>query len=95
MHSLKELEKKQIGLRLQSYLVEEIDEMTKLFSLNRTDIITEAIKSYISQQKANMIYEGIESACVELKEIKDNKKDPATLGTLDELIYELKDSSTR
>lgn len=89
MHSLIELEKKQVGLRLHSYLVEEIDELTKIFAVNRTDIIVEAIRSYISQQKADMIYNGIEDACIELKEIRDGKKNISTLGTLDDLIDEL------
>jgi len=89
MHSLIELEKKQVGLRLHSYLVEEIDELTKIFAVNRTDIIVEAIRSYISQQKADMIYNGIEDACIELKEIRDGKKNISALGTLDDLIDEL------
>jgi metal-responsive CopG/Arc/MetJ family transcriptional regulator len=78
MHSLIQLEKQQVGLRLHAYLVEEIDELTKIFSVNRTDIIVEAIRSYISQQKADMIYNGIEDACIELKEIRDGKKDIST-----------------
>jgi metal-responsive CopG/Arc/MetJ family transcriptional regulator len=56
MYSLRQLEKQQVGLRLHAYLVEELDELTKIFAVNRTDIIVEAISSYISQQKANMIY---------------------------------------
>jgi metal-responsive CopG/Arc/MetJ family transcriptional regulator len=92
MHSLIQLEKQQVGLRLHAYLVEEIDELTKIFSVNRTDIIVEAIRSYISQQKADMIYNGIEDACIELKEIRDGKKDISTLGTLDDLIDELENN---
>jgi predicted transcriptional regulator len=92
MHSLRQLEKQQVGLRLHAYLVEEIDELTKIFSINRTDIIVEAIRSYISQQKADMIYNSIEDACIELKEIRDGKKDISTLGTLDDLIDELENN---
>jgi metal-responsive CopG/Arc/MetJ family transcriptional regulator len=92
MHSLIQLEKQQVGLRLHAYLVEEIDELTKIFSINRTDIIVEAIRSYISQQKADMIYDGIKDACIELKEIRDGKKDISTLGTLDDLIDELENN---
>lgn len=89
MYTLAQLEKQQIGLRLHSYLVDELDEMTKLFSVNRTEIIAEAIKSYISEQKANMIYDGIEQACCELKTIRKGKKNVSASGTLDELIGEL------
>jgi len=92
MHTLSQLEKQQVGLRLHTYLVEEIDELTKLFSVNRTDIIVEAIKSYLSQQRANMVYNGIENAFKELKNIRDGKKSTSSLDTLDSLIDELKHS---
>ena len=92
MHTLAQLEKQQVGLRLHTYLIDEIDEMTKLFSVNRTDVIVEAIKSYIAQQKANMVYDGIENACKELQMIRDGKKDVSSLGTLEDLIDELKHS---
>ena len=49
MHSLAQLQKKQVGLRLPVYLIEQIDEFTKEYNLNRTDIIIESIKSYIRQ----------------------------------------------
>jgi metal-responsive CopG/Arc/MetJ family transcriptional regulator len=92
MHTLSQLEKQQVGLRLHTYLIEEIDEITKLFSVNRTDVIVEAIKSYLAQQRANMIYDGLENAFTELQAIRDGKKDVSTLGTLDGLIDELKHS---
>jgi len=86
MHNLQELEKQQVGLRLHSYLVDELDEMTKEFSVNRSDIIVEAIKSYISAQKTLAIYEGFDVASKELHQaIKNNTK----LQSLDELINEL------
>jgi metal-responsive CopG/Arc/MetJ family transcriptional regulator len=56
MHLIFQLEKQQVGLRLPKYLVEEIDAFTNQFSVNRTDEITEAISSYISEQKANIFY---------------------------------------
>lgn len=57
MHSLAKLQKQQVGLRLPIYLVEQIDEFTKEYNLNRTDIIIESIKSYIKNQeiKNNMM----------------------------------------
>ena len=92
MLSLAEIEKQQVGLRLQKYLVDEIDELTKVFSVNRTDIIVEAIKSYIAREKENIIYDGIENACIELREIRDGKRKVPTVDTLDELIDELENS---
>ena len=51
MHSIKQLQKQQIGLRLPKYLIDEIDEFTKKYQLNRTDIIIESIRSYLENQK--------------------------------------------
>jgi CopG family transcriptional regulator/antitoxin EndoAI len=92
MYTLAKLQKQQVGLRLHTYLVEEIDELTKLFSLNRTDIIEEAVKSYISEQKAILFYEGFEKACEELQNIRESDKSIESLGTLEELIDELENS---
>ena len=92
MHSLAQLEKQQVGLRLPKYLIDDIDEFTDQFSLNRTDIIMEALKSYISEQKEKMLYEGIAQGFSQIKDIQDGKLDINTLGTLDELIDELKNS---
>ncbi len=65
------------------------------FSSDLPNIIVEAIKSYLSQQRANMAYEGIENAFMELKNIRDGKKSTSSLGTLDDLIDELKHSYIR
>ena len=89
MHSLAQLEKQQVGLRLPKYLVDDIDEFTEQFSLNRTDIITEALKSYIAEQKEKMFYENFEQSAKELKTILDGKVDASELTTLDALIDEL------
>jgi len=92
LHSLAQLEKQQVGLRLPKYLIDDIDEFTEQFSLNRTDIITEALKSYIAEQKEKMFYESFERSAKELKDILDGKIDKSELTTLDELIDELENS---
>ena len=89
MHTLSQLEKQQVGLRLPKYLVDEIDEFTKQFSLNRTDIITEAISTYIEEQKAKIFYNGFDESCKELKTLLDDTKKREATQTLDELIDEL------
>ena len=88
MHSISQLEKQQVGLRLPKYLIEEIDHFTTEFSINRTDIITEAISSYISEQKATLFYNNFDEGC---KELKKSLHSPATtsMKTLDELLDEL------
>lgn len=88
MHSISQLEKQQVGLRLPKYLIEEIDAFTMAFCVNRTDVIIEAISSYISEQKANMFYADFDKGCKELKNsLKSGSAD--SLKSLDELIDEL------
>ncbi len=88
MHSISQLEKQQVGLRLPKYLVEEIDTFTTQFSINRTDVIIEAISSYLSEQKANMFYSDFDTGCKELKNtLANNSTD--SLKSLNELIDEL------
>ncbi len=85
MHTLNQLEKQQVGLRLHKYLVDEIDEFTKEYSLNRTDVIVEAIKSYISEQKSRQFYENFDKSC---KEVNMMIKGDLEEITLDEFIDE-------
>ncbi|MEA2028177.1 MAG: hypothetical protein U9N49_04315, partial [Campylobacterota bacterium] len=89
MHSLAQLQKQQVGLRLPVYLIEQIDEFTKEYNLNRTDIIIESIKSYIERQEAQKLYDEFDTACKELKEVLDNPAKISELQTLDELLDEL------
>ena len=51
MHTTNKLEKQQVGLRLPKYMIDDMDELAEMYSLNRTDIITEALRSYITVQK--------------------------------------------
>jgi len=90
MHSIEQLEKQQVGLRLPKYLVDDIDEFTEKFSVNRTDVIMEAIKSYVSEQKAKLFYDHFENAAQELQEIRNAKKS-GELQSLNGLIDELED----
>jgi CopG family transcriptional regulator / antitoxin EndoAI len=92
MHTLTQLEKQQVGLRLPKYLVDEIDEFTRVYSLNRTDIIVEAIKSYVEEQKAKIFYDEFDSSTKELKSVLNSPKKQESLQSLDELIDELENS---
>jgi metal-responsive CopG/Arc/MetJ family transcriptional regulator len=71
MHTLQQLEKQQIGLRLPQYMIEEIDKFTQQFSLNRTDIVMEALRAYISEQKEHLLYE--KELLNRVNEIKNSK----------------------
>ena len=91
MHTLSQLEKQQVGLRLPKYLVDEIDAFTKQFSLNRTEIITEAINTYVKEQKEKMFYDSFADSCKALKSIVNDTKKRDSQQTLDALIDELED----
>jgi metal-responsive CopG/Arc/MetJ family transcriptional regulator len=90
MYDVAQLEKQQVALKLHKYLIDEIDEFTKEYVVNRADIITEAIKSYIHAQKEKNFYENFENSCNEVKMMIDGKM-PET--TLQEFINELDHSS--
>ena len=91
MHNLIELKKEQIGLRLPKYLINDIDTFTKSFAINRTDIIVEAIKSYISEQKVNIFYSDFENSCKELNSAL-NDKNCHDIETLSGLIDEIENN---
>ena len=86
MHMLSQLQKQQVGLRLPKYLIEKVDELSQKYGLNRTDIITESIRSFIAQQEEREFYESFDRSCKELKSVLETKEEPKTL---DELINEL------
>jgi metal-responsive CopG/Arc/MetJ family transcriptional regulator len=86
MHSLAQLQKQQVGLRLPTYLVEQIDELTKEYNLNRTDIIIESIKSYIDEQKTKEFYKNFDSSCKELKEVLNDPKKINELQSIEDFL---------
>jgi len=75
-----------VGLRLPKYLLDDLDDFTKLFSLNKSEIITEAVKSYIQAQKDELFYDNFNTSAQELK--KSLNSDNGDLQTLDGLINE-------
>jgi metal-responsive CopG/Arc/MetJ family transcriptional regulator len=91
MHTLSQLEKQQVGLRLPKYLVEEIDAFTREYSLNRTDIIIEAISAYVKEQKAKMVYDNFDTSCKELNSLLSDESKRGSAQSLDTLIDELDD----
>jgi predicted transcriptional regulator len=91
MHTLKQLEKQQVGLRLHRYLVDEIDELTETFSLNRSEIIAEAIRSYLSAQRESLFYANFDEGCQELNAAL-NTSQVEGFKSLDDLIDELENN---
>lgn len=89
MHNLNQLQKQQVGLRLPVYLVEQLDELAEDYSLTRTDIVVEAIRSYVEEQKAEYFYQGFSQAAQDLSAIK--RGEAVAVDSLDSLINELED----
>lgn len=86
MHTLDKIEKQQVGLRLPKYLIDDIDAFTKEYALNRSEIITEAIKAYVSEQKAELFYKKLDRSAKEAQEMIDGKLPEKSLS---ELVDEL------
>ncbi|SMP71920.1 Ribbon-helix-helix protein, copG family [Desulfonatronum zhilinae] len=87
MRDIALLRKKQVGLRLPVYLVDEIDDLSRMHDLNRSEVITEAIRSYVEEQKAQRLHIEFDQA---VKELKLAIQEGGTT-TLSELIHELED----
>ncbi len=86
MRSLQSIQKQQVGLRLPVYLIDELDTLAKTYDLNRSELITEAIRSFVKEQKTMIFYKEFEDSCAELKETIGGKKEAKTLdGLIDEL----------
>lgn len=92
MYTLEQIEKQQVGLRLPKYLIEQVDELTKEYSLNRSEIITESIKSFLVEQKNRKLYDSFNESCKELKTILSQNTD--NLDTLESFIDELNDKTS-
>ncbi|SFV87773.1 hypothetical protein MNB_SUP05-SYMBIONT-5-536 [hydrothermal vent metagenome] len=58
---------------MPTYLLEEVDELTKDYNVNRSTYITEAIKAFNKQQKEDQFYEGLGEAMQEVKLMIDGK----------------------
>jgi len=82
MYSVTQLEKQQVGLRLPKYLIDEVDSFTQEFAVNRTDIVIEALRSYLAEQKAKLFYESLATSSKEAKQMIDGELEESSLGDL-------------
>ncbi|WP_428087489.1 hypothetical protein [Candidatus Thioglobus sp.] len=87
MRLVKDLEKQQVGVRMPTYLLNDIDEITKKYKVNRSEILIEAVKSYVAEIKEQVVYERLGESMQEVKLMMDGK-----IPTIDarSLIDELK-----
>lgn len=90
---MEQLETKQIGLRMPTHLVEEIDEFIADFNVNRSIFITESIKSFLKEQKEKRFYDNLEESVKEMKMMIDGKIPKISAReTLKELKNDLKNT---
>lgn len=73
MHTMEQLETKQIGLRMPAHLVEEVDDFIQDFGVNRSTFITESIKNFLKEQKEQRFYDRLEASIKEMKMMMDGK----------------------
>lgn len=66
MHTLEQLETKQVGLRMPVYLLKEIDELLEDFEINRSTFINEAVKSMLKKQKEKRVHQRLDEAMSEV-----------------------------
>jgi len=88
MQHIELLRKKQVGLRLPEYLLQELDELSAEYDLNRSEIILEAIRAYLEEQKTRRFYSEFDQAAMELKAAVQGGQSGQTL---QDLIHELED----
>ncbi|MBE8190426.1 MAG: hypothetical protein HAW58_06205 [Candidatus Thioglobus sp.] len=73
MHTILELKKQQVGVRMPTYLINEIDEISKKYKVNRSEILIEGAKEYVSSVKEQEVYERLGEALQEVKLMTDGK----------------------
>ncbi|TVQ95345.1 MAG: ribbon-helix-helix protein, CopG family [Desulfovibrionales bacterium] len=88
MQHIELLRKKQVGLRLPEYLLQELDELSAEYDLNRSEIILEAIRAYLEEQKTRRFYSEFDQAAMELKVAVQGEQSGQTL---QDLVHELED----
>ena len=73
-------------LSIPNNLNNELNELSKIYNLDTSKMVIEAITKYIQEQKSKMIYNNFEQSAKELKKVLENK---TKLQTLDEFLDEL------
>lgn len=73
MHTISELKKQQVGVRMPTYLLNEIDEITSKYKVNRSEILIEAAKSYVASVKEQEVYDRLGESLQEVKLMIDGK----------------------
>ena len=70
---MQKIQTQQVGLRLPTYLVDEVDEFIKDFNINRTTFIAEAIINFLKQQKEKEVHARLGEAMQEARLMMDGK----------------------
>ena len=70
---MQKIQTQQVGLRLPTYLVDEVDEFIKDFNVSRTTFIAEAISNFLKQQKEKEVHARLGEAMQEVRLMMDGK----------------------
>ena len=73
MRPIAELEKQQVGLRMPTYLLNDIDEITSKYRINRSEFLIEAAKSYVDSVQEDDVHARLGEAMQEVRLMMDGK----------------------
>ncbi|WP_201339595.1 ribbon-helix-helix domain-containing protein [Isorropodon fossajaponicum symbiont] len=64
MHAISDLKKQQVGFRMPTYLLNEVDEVVSKYEINRSEFLNEAAKDYLQAIKKQEVYSRLGEASV-------------------------------
>ncbi|SHA08069.1 hypothetical protein BTHERMOSOX_864 [Bathymodiolus thermophilus thioautotrophic gill symbiont] len=73
MHSIPELETQQVNLNIPTYLLNDIDEITEKYKVDRSEVLIEAAKSYVASIVEQDVHERLYKAFQEVRQMREGK----------------------
>ncbi|CAB5501861.1 hypothetical protein THERMOS_1465 [Bathymodiolus thermophilus thioautotrophic gill symbiont] len=73
MHSIQELETQQVNLNIPTYLLNDIDEITEKYKVDRSEVLIEAAKSYVASIVEQDAHERLYKAFQEVRQMREGK----------------------
>lgn len=73
MHTISGLKKQQVGVRMPTYLLNDIDKISNKYKVNRSEILIESAKNYVASVKEKEVHKRLEEAMKEAKLMIDGK----------------------
>ncbi|WP_122951381.1 hypothetical protein [Bathymodiolus thermophilus thioautotrophic gill symbiont] len=73
MHSIQELETQQVNLNIPTYLLNDIDEITEKYKVDRSEVLIEAAKSYVASIVEQDVHERLYKAFQGVRQMREGK----------------------